>query len=117
MNETMLIEQPKDEFRLMIYEIIKEFVKKPDAELQIEMRNGATRYLHSKDKIAFDLKLSYVKIKSIVQRNHFKRTKGETGSPSKLDFEYVPAENIQVIRLDDIVSVTLVNKLEELEDE
>lgn len=110
MNETMLIEQPKDEFRLMIYEIIKEFVKKPDAELQIEMRNGDTLYLHSKDKIAFDLKLSYVKIRLIVKRTHFK-------SPSELDFEYVHAEKIQVIRLDDIVSVTLINELEELEDE
>ena len=113
----MLTEQPKEEFRLMVIEIIREFVKKHDAELRIEMRNGDTIYLYSKDKCELDLAPAYIKIRTIVQRAHFKRTKGETGSPSELDFEYVPAENIQVIRLDDIVSVTLVNKLEELEDE
>lgn len=110
MNE-LVLERPEEEFRLMIYEIIKEFVKKPDAELQIEMRNGDTLYLYSKDKIEFDLKLSYVKIRLIVKRTHFIK------SPSELDFEYVPSEKIQVIRLDDIVSVTLINELEELEDE
>jgi hypothetical protein len=109
MNE-LVLERPEEEFRLMLYELIEEFVKKPDAELRIEMRNGDTLFLYSKDKIEFDLKLSYVKIRLIVKRTHFK-------SPSELDFEYVHAENIQVIRLDDIVSVTLINELEELEDE
>ena len=109
MNE-LVLERPEEEFRLMLYELIKEFVKKPDAELQIEMRNGDTLYLYSKDKIEFDLKLSFVKIRLIVKRTPFK-------SPRELDFEYVPAEEIQVIRLDDIVSVTLINELEELENE
>ena len=103
----MLTEQPKEEFRLMVIEIIREFVKKHDAELRIEMRNGDTIYLYSKDKCELDLAPSYIKIRTIVQRAHFKGA----------DFEYVPAENIQVIRLDDIVSVTLINELEELEDE
>lgn len=116
MNEPVL-EQPEEEFRLMLYELIKEFIKKPDAELQIEMRNDDTLYLYSEDKIAFDLKLSYIKIRTIVKRTHFKKTKGENGSPSELDVEYVPTERIQLIRLEDIVSVSLFNELEELEDE
>ncbi len=117
MIEKMLTEQPKEEFRLMLYEIIKKFANKNDAEIQIEMRNGDTLFLNSEDKMEFDLSISFLKIKKIVQRTNFKKTKRENGSHSKPDVEYVPTENIQLIRLDDIVSVSLFNEVEELEDE
>ena len=111
MNSTLLTVDHKEEFRLVILEIIREFIKQPDAELQIDMRNDDTLYLHSKEKIEFDLNPAYLKIKTIVQRTHFKKTKGEKGSPSRLDTEYVPTEKIQLIRLDDIVSVSYFNEL------
>lgn len=117
MNSTLLTVDHKEEFRLVILEIIREFVKQPDAELQIDMRNDDTLYLHSKENSEFDLNPAYLKIKTIVQRTHFKKTKGKKGYPSTPDTEYVPTEKIQLIRLDDIVSISYFNELEESEDE
>ena len=75
MNNTLLTVDHKEEFRLVILEIIREFSKQPDAELQIDMRNDDTLYLYSKEKIEFDLNPAYLKIKTIVQRTHFKKRK------------------------------------------
>lgn len=114
MNETSNIENYKEEFRLMIMEIMREFVKQPDAELQIDMRNGDTLYIYSKEHNAFDLNPAYLKIKSIVQRTHFNK------NPTKrdyVDFEYVLTKKIQVIRLDDIVSLSYYNELEVEKDD
>lgn len=88
-----------DEFRLRVYNILREFVEQPDAEVRISCRNDEDYYLSSNEPFSIDIGSTYVHIKKKVKV----QKKGSIGE----DIKWITTTRRQLIRVDDITCVEL----------